>query len=41
MIKFFRELSKQLFEQLTYLGTVVPPTHDALWGAAQMAWELL
>ena len=28
-------------EQLTYLGTVVPPAHDALWGAAQMAWELL
>ena len=27
-------------EALTYLGTVVPPRHDALWGAAQMAWEL-
>jgi len=27
-------------EALTYLGTVVPPAHDALWGAAQMAWEL-
>lgn len=27
-------------EQLTYLGTVVPARHDALWGAAQMAWEL-
>lgn len=26
-------------EELTYLGTVVPPRHDALWGAAQMAWE--
>ena len=26
-------------EQLTYLGTVVPAKHDALWGAAQMAWE--
>ena len=27
-------------DQLTYLGTVVPAKHDALWGAAQMAWEL-
>lgn len=27
-------------EALTYLGTVIPPAHDALWGAAQMAWEL-
>ena len=27
-------------EKLTYLGTVVPPAHDALWGAAQMAFEL-
>ena len=27
-------------EQLTYLGTVVPAKHDALWGAAQMAWEM-
>ena len=27
-------------EELTYLGTVVPARHDALWGAAQMAWEL-
>lgn len=27
-------------ERLTYLGTVVPARHDALWGAAQMAWEL-
>lgn len=27
-------------EKLTYLGTVIPPAHDALWGAAQMAWEL-
>jgi len=26
-------------EKLTFLGTVVPPAHDALWGAAQMAWE--
>ncbi len=28
-------------EQLTYLGTVIPAAHDALWGAAQMAWEML
>lgn len=27
-------------EKLTYLGTVIPAAHDALWGAAQMAWEL-
>lgn len=27
-------------EMLTYLGTVIPPKHDALWGAAQMAWEM-
>ena len=27
-------------DKLTYLGTVIPPAHDALWGAAQMAWEL-
>lgn len=27
-------------ERLTYLGTVVPGKRDALWGAAQMAWEL-
>lgn len=26
-------------EKLTYLGTVVPANHDALWGAAQMAYE--
>ena len=27
-------------DQLTYLGTVVSARHNALWGAAQMAWEL-
>lgn len=27
-------------EALSGLGTVVAPEHDALWGAAQMAWEL-
>ena len=27
-------------QQLTYLGTVAPAKHDALWGAAQLAWEL-
>ncbi len=27
-------------DKLTYLGTVIPPAHNALWGAAQMAWEL-
>ena len=26
-------------EKLTYLGTVVPANHDALWGAAQIAFE--
>ena len=27
-------------EKLTYLGTVVPAAHDALWGAAQLAFEM-
>lgn len=27
-------------EKLSTLGTVISPAHDALWGAAQMAWEL-
>ena len=27
-------------EKLSALGTVIAPAHDALWGAAQMAWEL-
>jgi len=27
-------------DRLTYLGTVVSARHNALWGAAQMAWEL-
>lgn len=27
-------------ERLAGLGTVIVPAHDALWGAAQMAWEL-
>ena len=27
-------------DKLTYLGTVVSARHNALWGAAQMAWEL-
>ena len=27
-------------ETLSPLGTVVTPQHNALWGAAQMAWEL-
>jgi hypothetical protein len=27
-------------EQLAELGTVVSAGHDALWGAAQMAWEM-
>ena len=28
-------------EALSPLGTVLVPEHDALWGAAQMAWEAL
>ncbi len=32
--------SRVVAEQLASLGTVVAPAHDALWGAAQMAWEL-
>lgn len=28
-------------EALSPLGTVLAPGHDALWGAAQMSWELL
>jgi len=27
-------------EKLTYLGTVVSAKHNALWGAAQIAWEM-
>ena len=27
-------------EKLSALGNVIFPAHDALWGAAQMAWEL-
>ena len=27
-------------DQLTYLGPVLPAAHNALWGAAQLAWEL-
>lgn len=26
--------------KLSQLGSVISPAHDALWGAAQMAWEL-
>jgi len=29
-----------VIDALAYLGTVVPAEHDALWGAAQMAWDL-
>ena len=32
--------SRVAIEQLSRLGTVAPAAHDALWGAAQMAWEL-
>ena len=28
-------------QTLSSLGTVIAPAHDALWGAAQMAWENL
>lgn len=31
---------KVVEEKLSALGTVVSPRHNALWGAAQMAWEL-
>jgi len=27
-------------DRLTYLGPVLPAAHSALWGAAQLAWEL-
>lgn len=27
-------------DRLSFLGAVVPAAHNALWGAAQMAWEL-
>ena len=27
-------------EALSHYGTVIAPGHNALWGAAQMAWEL-
>ena len=29
----------QVVSRLSRLGTVISPAHDALWGAAQMAWE--
>ena len=32
--------SRMVAERLAPLGTVVYAAHDALWGAAQMAWEL-
>lgn len=31
---------RRVAQKLSGLGTVVSPAHDALWGAAQMAWEL-
>jgi N-acetylglucosamine kinase-like BadF-type ATPase len=31
---------KVVAEQLSELGTVMEPEHNALWGAAQMAWEM-
>lgn len=31
---------RMVAEKLEPLGTVVPAEHDALWGAAQIAWEL-
>jgi N-acetylglucosamine kinase-like BadF-type ATPase len=32
--------SRVVKEELGQLGTVISAAHDALWGAAQMAWEL-
>ena len=32
--------SRVVAEQMASLGTVIPAAHDALWGAAQMAWEM-
>ena len=29
----------QVVSRLSRLGTVISPAHDALWGAAQIAWE--
>ena len=34
---FYRQV---VAEQLSRLGTVMKPAHNALWGAAQTAWEL-
>lgn len=31
---------REVVQRLASLGSVVFPEHDALWGAAQMAWEL-
>lgn len=31
---------RAVVRKLADLGTVIYPAHDALWGAAQMAWEL-
>lgn len=32
---------RRVVTELSSLGEVIFPAHDALWGAAQMAWELL
>ena len=31
---------RRVAQKLSRLGEVIYPAHDALWGAAQMAWEL-
>ncbi len=30
---------RQVAAALDSFGTVIAPAHDALWGAAQIAWE--
>ena len=40
LIAFENPYRQAVVDALTYLGAVVPARHDALWGAAQMAWEL-
>ncbi|MBR3972765.1 MAG: hypothetical protein IKJ99_02295 [Oscillospiraceae bacterium] len=40
LLAFDNPYRRCVSEQLGSLGTVISPSHDALWGAAQIAWEL-
>ena len=40
LLTFDNPYSNCVSEKLGCLGTVISASHDALWGAAQMAWEI-